>query len=316
MSEEVLQQRVRAVLHHQAAGPGVRARAEPGLRRRQPVGRWRADRQRGRQGHHGERAVPARGQAAGCRCGSRPGAARTRAGARLAARHGIARILVVDDEAECRETVSAMLAANGFAVTAAQSGEAALRLVEQGLDFHLLLVDFTMPGMSGVELAQEVRARRPSVPVVFFTGGDGEWISGERWVLRKPFLSRSADRDVARRARPDAARPACARQAHRRRCEWLAYVAARLIQLAVRADRRQRRGVRHHAPAAGRRRAAAAGRPRDQRATAAAARAAWSGSAGMGAVRPLHARARCAATSASRSRATGRPWTTCWPRSR
>ena len=41
------------------------------------------------------------------------------------------RILVVDDEADCRETVSAMLTANGFAVAAAESGEAALRLVDE-----------------------------------------------------------------------------------------------------------------------------------------------------------------------------------------
>ena len=82
-----------------------------------------------------------------------------------------------------------MLAANGFSVALAESGEAALRLMDGGLEFHLLLVDFAMPGMNGVELAQEVRARRPSMPVVFFTGGDDEWISGERWVLTKPFLS-------------------------------------------------------------------------------------------------------------------------------
>ncbi len=101
------------------------------------------------------------------------------------------RILVVDDETDCRETVSAMLTANGFAVAAAESGEAALRQLDSGLDFQLLLVDVSMPGMSGTELAHEVRARRPSVPVVFFTGGDAEWISGERWVLAKPFLSRA-----------------------------------------------------------------------------------------------------------------------------
>jgi CheY-like chemotaxis protein len=101
------------------------------------------------------------------------------------------RILVVDDEADCRETVSAMLTANGFAVAAAESGEAALRQVESGLDFQLLLVDVSMPGMSGTELAQQVRVRQPLVPVVFFTGGDAEWISGERWVLAKPFLSRA-----------------------------------------------------------------------------------------------------------------------------
>jgi signal transduction histidine kinase len=101
------------------------------------------------------------------------------------------RILVVDDEGACRDTVSAMLTHNGFAVAAAESGEAALRLLANGLDFDLLLVDFGMPGMSGIELAQQVRGRQPSVPVVFFTGGDTEWISGERWVLAKPFLSRT-----------------------------------------------------------------------------------------------------------------------------
>ena len=95
----------------------------------------------------------------------------------------------MDDEAECRDTISAMLSADGFTVATAESGEAALRMVDGGLDFHLLLVDFAMPDMNGSDLAQAVRTRRPSVPVVFFTGGDGEWIIGERWVLMKPFLS-------------------------------------------------------------------------------------------------------------------------------
>jgi signal transduction histidine kinase len=100
-------------------------------------------------------------------------------------------ILVVDDEVECRETIAAMLSANGFTVATAESGGEAERLIERGLTFDLLLVDFAMPGMNGMELAEIVRARRPSVPVVFFTGGDGEWIAGERWVLMKPFLTRT-----------------------------------------------------------------------------------------------------------------------------
>jgi signal transduction histidine kinase/CheY-like chemotaxis protein len=100
-------------------------------------------------------------------------------------------ILVVDDEAECRETIAAMLSANGFQVVVAADGNDALREIERGLDFDLLLVDFAMPGMNGVELAQAVRARRASVPVVFITGGDGDWIAGERWVLMKPFLTRT-----------------------------------------------------------------------------------------------------------------------------
>jgi signal transduction histidine kinase len=100
-------------------------------------------------------------------------------------------ILVVDDEAECRETIAAMLSANGFSVVLAEDGSEALRRIEEGAEFDLLLVDYAMPGMNGIELAQAVRARRPAVPVVFFTGGDSDWISGERWVLMKPFLSRT-----------------------------------------------------------------------------------------------------------------------------
>jgi signal transduction histidine kinase len=100
-------------------------------------------------------------------------------------------ILVVDDEADCRETIAGMLSANGFSVIVADSGGEALRLIERGLEFDLLLVDLAMPGMDGVELAQAVRARRAARPVVFFTGGDTEQVSDERWVLRKPFLTRT-----------------------------------------------------------------------------------------------------------------------------
>ncbi len=100
-------------------------------------------------------------------------------------------VLLVDDEADCRETVGAMLASSGVSVITADGGEAALRLFEQGRRIDLLLVDYAMPGMNGVEVARAVRSLRPSLPVVFFTGGDSDWVGGERWVLTKPFLSRS-----------------------------------------------------------------------------------------------------------------------------
>ena len=100
-------------------------------------------------------------------------------------------VLVVDDEADSRETITGMLSPNGFSVVAADSGSEAIRLIELGLKFDILLVDFAMPGMNGVELARAVWARRPSFPVVFFTGGDVEPISGERWVLMKPLVMRT-----------------------------------------------------------------------------------------------------------------------------
>jgi CheY-like chemotaxis protein len=99
-------------------------------------------------------------------------------------------VLVVDDEADYRDTVEALLAGSGFVPVMAENAEVALRLIDGGLDFHLLLVDVAMPDMNGVELTRKVRASRPSVPVVFLAGDD-EWISGERWVLMKPFLTRT-----------------------------------------------------------------------------------------------------------------------------
>jgi CheY-like chemotaxis protein len=118
-----------------------------------------------------------------------PDADAQKAGAAPAQRDSI--VLLVDDEADSRETITGMVSANGFSVIAADSGGEAIRLIELGLKFDILLVDFAMPGMNGVELAHAVWARRPSFPVVFFTGGDVEPISGERWVLMKPFLTRT-----------------------------------------------------------------------------------------------------------------------------
>lgn len=100
-------------------------------------------------------------------------------------------ILVVDDEPECRATIADILTTYGFTVTVAAGGEEALSLLDRDMRFDLLLADYTMPGMTGVELAQVVRGRGERMPVVFLTGGSGEWVSGERWVLTKPFLTRS-----------------------------------------------------------------------------------------------------------------------------
>ena len=101
-------------------------------------------------------------------------------------------ILVVDDEPECRATIADMLTTSGFAVTVAASGAEALGLLDREMRFDLLLADYAMPGMTGLELARTARARAgESLPVVFLTGGgDDDWLSEERWVLVKPFLTR------------------------------------------------------------------------------------------------------------------------------
>ncbi|MCP4869362.1 MAG: response regulator [Proteobacteria bacterium] len=80
-------------------------------------------------------------------------------------------ILVVDDSVQVLALVKSILGAEGYAVTTAESGEAALELVSSQ-PFDLVLMDATMPGMSGFDACTEIK-RLPhgaATPVVFLTG--------------------------------------------------------------------------------------------------------------------------------------------------
>lgn len=80
-----------------------------------------------------------------------------------------ARILVVDDEANIRLTLSAILGRNGYAITSAASGEEAISLLDQQ-PFDLLLVDLKMGGVDGMHVVSAARARRLDVAVIVLTG--------------------------------------------------------------------------------------------------------------------------------------------------
>jgi signal transduction histidine kinase/ActR/RegA family two-component response regulator len=97
-------------------------------------------------------------------------------------------VLVVDDDANVRGTIAAVLSVGDFVVVEADGGSQALHLVDRGLDPDLMVLDFSMPGMDGVEVAAAMRRRLPDLPIVFVTGyGDGDALNGERRVLIKPF---------------------------------------------------------------------------------------------------------------------------------
>ena len=85
---------------------------------------------------------------------------------------GGARILLVDDDGEVRDVVSAMLEAVGFAITTARSGEEGLGMLERAR-FDLVVLDWTLPGMSGLDLCRAVRGRWPKLPVLFLTANAG-----------------------------------------------------------------------------------------------------------------------------------------------
>ncbi len=103
-----------------------------------------------------------------------------------------ASILLVDDDNAVREVTAATLRELGYQVIEAGSGGAALELLDQHPDIHLMLIDFTMPGMSGDEVFRRVRIKRPALPVLFITGfADRAAIAGigESRIISKPFLN-------------------------------------------------------------------------------------------------------------------------------
>lgn len=79
------------------------------------------------------------------------------------------RILVVDDDPDVRQFLSASLETLGFDVTVAEDAEHGLRVIES-VDPDLMMVDFAMPGMNGAQMAKAVRARRPEIPIIFASG--------------------------------------------------------------------------------------------------------------------------------------------------
>ena len=79
-------------------------------------------------------------------------------------------VLLVEDDAEVAALVRDMLRTLGFAVTHAKSAEAALGALKDRRDVDIVFSDVMMAGMSGVELAREIRRRQPELPVVLTTG--------------------------------------------------------------------------------------------------------------------------------------------------
>ena len=123
---------------------------------------------------------------------------------------GEGRVLLVDDDPDVRAVAAAMLAEAGYDVVEADSGGAALDLLDDpDLGVALMIADVVMPGMNGVELAHAVRRRCPEMPVLFVTGFGGAALPANQKMpgelLRKPFRAAELRAKVA----------AMLRQAHR-----------------------------------------------------------------------------------------------------
>ena len=110
-------------------------------------------------------------------------------------------MLVVDDDEAVREVTAGLLTDLGYNVVEAGSGGAALELIERQTDISAVVLDFAMPGMNGADLARELRARRPTIPILFATGyADAKALTGvgDHEIVHKPFVQAELARKLSR----------------------------------------------------------------------------------------------------------------------
>ena len=78
-------------------------------------------------------------------------------------------ILCVDDDPAVLKPLEIMLQRRGFRVVTADDGLAAIELFRQ-IKFDAVILDYVMPGMSGGEVARELRSQNEAIPIVLHTG--------------------------------------------------------------------------------------------------------------------------------------------------
>ena len=81
------------------------------------------------------------------------------------------RILVVDDEPHIRRALCTILTSDGFDVIEAKDGTEGMDAVRSDAEYDFILLDFMMPGATGLEILARVRAdsRRAETPVIILT---------------------------------------------------------------------------------------------------------------------------------------------------
>ena len=115
------------------------------------------------------------------------------------------RVLIVDDDEMQRESLAALLVADGIAVTPCERAGDALAMLRAQDSVDLIISDIVMPHMDGVEFSTHARELRPGMPIVLVTGHDtaiDRVIASGSVALLKPFspvtLKRVLDEHLGR----------------------------------------------------------------------------------------------------------------------
>ena len=109
-----------------------------------------------------------------------------------AVEHTLLRVLVIEDEPDLQIIYRDVLSREGFEVEIAPDGEDALNKIPGGR-YDLLVVDFLLPRVDGVEVLEQVATLRPT-PAIFASAVMRDPVTiqhlknlGVRWFLEKPF---------------------------------------------------------------------------------------------------------------------------------
>lgn len=109
-------------------------------------------------------------------------------------------ILVVDDDALIAMSTADMLQGMGHKVIEAYSGAKALEILRDGHNVQLMITDYAMPGMTGLQLARTARELKPDLPVLLATGYAElpEGVTSDLPRLAKPFMQDQLATQIAK----------------------------------------------------------------------------------------------------------------------
>ncbi len=105
------------------------------------------------------------------------------------------RVLVADDDPEIRTLIKTILAKGPYEITLCNDAESALVHIQHDEGYDILISDFMLPGISGIELITQVRQNAPTaqMPIVMISGHNNYAMdarakaAGANAFLNKPF---------------------------------------------------------------------------------------------------------------------------------
>ena len=113
-------------------------------------------------------------------------------------------VLVIDDDDMVLKAAEAMLSTIGCDVTSQKNSLAALELFRIDPDnFDVIITDFSMPGINGIELSQRILSLRPDIPIILCTGCRSEEVTmqqahavGIKEFITKPYIKKDIQKAI------------------------------------------------------------------------------------------------------------------------